>query len=730
MNNNLEFWGGIECTINRVNDSYFDQLHLSGHYMREGDIKLISELGIKTLRYPVLWEKYQPDYHHPIDWAFADKIFGELNKFGITPIAGLLHHGSGPRFTNLLDENFPGLFASYAAQVAQRFPWLRYYTPINEPLTTARFSGLYGFWYPHISNDVSFVKMFLNQMKAIILAMKEIRKINPSACLVQTEDLSKTYSTPPLRYQAAFENERRWLTYDLLCGKLRPGHSMWNYFLRLGIREEALHFFIENAMPPDIMGFNYYITSERFLDHDPDKYPRHTRGGNEVQEYADVEAIRINHGNPSGLTVLLREAWERYELPIAITEAHINSGREDQLRWLKEIFNSCTEALHSGINIKALTFWSLFGAYGWNNLLTSANMDYEPGAFDLRSVKPRPTAIAAFTKNLLGKKKYEHTLLNQKGWWHQTNRFYNTQLSPKTFLRSRPLLIIGKTGSLGQAFANICGYRNFPFLLTGRDEFDITNEKIIQGYLDAFNPWAVINTAGFVRIDESEDDPNQCFNVNTTGPVLLSKACKERGIAFVTFSSDLVFDGQKKEPYYENDSIRPLNVYGLSKAMAEKKILKKNPGALIIRTSSLFGPWDTNNFVASVLNTLYTNEIFPAADDVIVSPTYTPHLVIATLDLLVDGEYGVWHLTNNGAVSWYAFAGKIARKAGYDPTNIIGTGVRELKLKANRPKNSVMRSLKGTFLPSLDHAINCFFNECVSVPAHVLKPVQEKMARF
>src|SRR4029079_9043128 len=200
---------------------------------------------------------------------------------------------------------------------------------------------------------------------------------------------------------------------------------------------------------------------------------------NEVQQYADVEAIRINHGNPSGLTVLLREAWERYELPIAITEAHINSGREDQLRWLKEIFNSCTEALHSGINIKALTFWSLFGAYGLNNLLTSANMDYEPGAFDLRSVKPRPTAIAAFIKNTIGKKKFEHTLLNQKGWWHQTNRFYNAQLSPKTFLRSRPLLIIGKTGSLGQAFANICGYRNFPFLLTGRDEFDITNEKII-----------------------------------------------------------------------------------------------------------------------------------------------------------------------------------------------------------------------------------------------------------
>ena len=84
--------------------------------------------------------------------------------------------------------------------------------------------------------------MLLNQLKGIVLAMKEIRKINPLAKLVQTEDLSKTTAVPSLRYQAAFENERRWLTYDLLCGKIRPGHSMWNYFLRLGIRKEPLIF--------------------------------------------------------------------------------------------------------------------------------------------------------------------------------------------------------------------------------------------------------------------------------------------------------------------------------------------------------------------------------------------------------------------------------------------------------------------------------------------------------
>ncbi|MEP6597216.1 MAG: family 1 glycosylhydrolase [Ginsengibacter sp.] len=729
-NCNLEFWGGIECTINRVKDTYFDQLHLSGHYGREGDIKLISGLGIKTLRYPILWEKHQPHYKDTIDWTFTKRILNELIESGITPIAGLLHHGSGPQFTNLLDDNFPELFASYAAKVAHEFPFLEYYTPINEPLTTARFSGLYGLWYPHIYNDVSFANMLLNQVKGIILAMREIRKTNPEAKLIQTEDLSKTYCTSSLRYQAAFENERRWLTYDLLCGKVQPGHTMWSYFLRLGVKEETLNFFIENSTFPDVMGFNYYITSERYLDDDLKSYPSYTHGSNELQEYADVEAIRINHGNPCGLKVLLEEAWRRYNLPIAITEAHLNSGREDQLRWLNEIYNSCCDALESGINIKAITFWSLLGAYGWNHLLTNEKMDYEAGAFDLRSSPPRPTAIASFIKNIIYEKKYNHTLTNEKGWWHQTDRFYKKETTHKPDIQTpfpcRPVLIIGKTGTLGKAFAKICGYRNIQCLLTGREILDITNKKNIRAFLDAHNPWAVINTAGFVRVDEAENKTSECFNVNVTGPVLLAKACKERGICFVTFSSDLVFDGQKKGPYFETDTLAPLNVYGTSKAIAEEKILKENPDALIIRTSSFFGPWDIHNFAFDVLNSLSSNKTINAAQDVIISPTYIPHLVVASLELLIDNESGLWHLTNDGALSWKQFAVKISDKAGYDPDLIIGTDVKEMNLKARRPKNSVLRSQRCNLLPSLDHAINCFFNECITLPTVVVKPQHRK----
>src|SRR5688572_20418455 len=139
-----EVWGGIECTINRVDNTYIDQLHLSGHYYREGDIAQLASLGVKKFRYPVLWEKHAPEENKLIDWRWTQKQLDQLRKCNVDVIAGLVHHGSGPKYTDLLDKKFPALLAAYAGKVAEQFPWIEYYTPVNEPLTTARFSGLYG----------------------------------------------------------------------------------------------------------------------------------------------------------------------------------------------------------------------------------------------------------------------------------------------------------------------------------------------------------------------------------------------------------------------------------------------------------------------------------------------------------------------------------------------------------------------------------------------------------
>ncbi|RYZ19598.1 MAG: glycosyl hydrolase family protein, partial [Chitinophagaceae bacterium] len=306
----LELWGGIECTINRVNDQFFDQLQYSGHYNRPSDIEILAETGIQKIRYPVLWEKHQPTPETVIDWTHTTDRLSLLRGKGVEVIAGLVHHGSGPAFTHLLDPHFPELLAQYATKVAMQFPWIEYYTPVNEPLTTARFSGLYGLWYPHKKNDTSFLKMLLHELKGTVLSMKAIRKINPAAKLVQTEDLGKTYSTKALHYQANFENHRRWLTYDLLCGTVTPKHKLWKYFLKKGIKKEELQFFIENPCQPDVFGFNHYLTSERFLDGRLNRYPKHTHGGNGKHRYADVEAVRMEMREEWGLKALLKEAWE------------------------------------------------------------------------------------------------------------------------------------------------------------------------------------------------------------------------------------------------------------------------------------------------------------------------------------------------------------------------------------------------------------------------------------
>ncbi|HEV7330795.1 MAG TPA: dTDP-4-dehydrorhamnose reductase [Flavisolibacter sp.] len=707
--NSPEIWGGIECTINRVQDSFFDQLEYNGHYNRPGDIAQLAETGIRKIRYPILWEKHQPQRDSIIDWIWAQKQLREINANQIEVIAGLVHHGSGPAFTNLLDDQFPQLLADYATKVIEQFPHLNYFTPVNEPLTTARFSGLYGFWYPHKTDDASFLKMLLNEVKGVVLSMQAIRKVNPQAKLVQTEDLGKTYSTKPLQYQADFENNRRWLTYDLLCGKITKEHPLWAYLLKHNITEKDLYFFQENVCVPDVFGFNHYLTSERFLDGRLNRYPRHTHGSNGRHAYADVEVVRVNIKEETGIAVLLKEAWERYRQPIAVTEVHLHCHREEQLRWFKYVWNNCKELISEGVQIEAITSWAMLGSFGWNKLLTAPDGDYEPGVFDVRNGSPRPTALAGYIKNLTATG-IDHHLSADKGWWQRPTRFlhkpsllYNTVEGVSEC--SSPLLIIGKRGTLGTAFAKVCEERFLYYKVLGREECNISDAASIGHAIEKYRPWAIVNTAGFVRVDDAESEKDKCFLDNTTGALNLAIAAARYGVKLVTFSSDLVFDGEKGAPYTESDRPNPLNTYGISKAQAEEVVLKANPDALVIRTSAFFGPWDEYNFAHCVRRNLLNEETILVAKDTLISPTYVPDLVHATLDLLVDEEKGIWHLANNGELSWADFANEIADRFNLHRKYIQAIPVSEFNYPAKRPQYSVLSSSRGILLPSLEDAL-------------------------
>ena len=671
----LELWGGVECSVVRIGDDYRNQVVETGHSARFDDLDAMIDLGVKAVRYPILWETVAPETPTELDFSWHDKRLEHLRKRGIKVTAALVHHGSGPRYTQLLDPKFPDLLADYAAKVARRYPWIDYWNPVNEPMTTARFSCLYGHWHPHLTDIDATFRGLVNQCLAIKRSIDAIRTVVPEAKLLPTEDIGKTFATEPLQYQADHENERRWLTFDLLAGRVVPGHPFYRWLRNKAASEEVLAELATGTATPDLIGFDHYLTSERYLDHRVERFANVQPGSNGRQTYVDVEAVRIAKlSKQLGPRLRVKEAWERYGIPIAITEVHHGCTRDEQVRWLHQVWTEAEAARRDGVDLRAVTLWAVFGMVDWRSLLTRREGAYDVGCFDTRSEVPRPTLLAKTASQLGRGETVDHPLLDLPGWWKRPGRTHarpSYDMLPRCATRAaRPILITGATGTLGQAFSRICAHRGLKHILTTRAELDVTDEASIAAAIERHKPWAIINTAGFVRTWEADEKFDECLAINATGPELLGRACKAAGLPLVTFSSDLVFDGKLGRAYLEPDAPAPACAYGRSKAEAETRLLAIDSDALIIRTSAFFGPWDRHNFLFDTIEKLKRGEEVVASDRTIVSPTYVPDLVHATLDLLLDGESGIWHLTNQGAISWHELAREAAAAASLDKAQI------------------------------------------------------------
>lgn len=272
-------------------------------------------------------------------------------------------------------------------------------------------------------------------------------------------------------------------------------------------------------------------------------------------------------------------------------------------------------------------------------------------------------------------------------------------------MAANPILITGAHGTLACAFERICHTRGLAAVTLPRAELDIAEPARIEAALRRHKPWAVVNAAGYVRVDDAETDEARCWRENTAGPAALAAACAAHELPLLTFSSDLVFDGRQAEPYTESSPTSPLNVYGRSKAEAEKQVLAHHPAALVVRTSAFFGPWDTYNFVYFALEAGRADQPFAAADDVRISPTYVPDLVNTSLDLLIDEASGLWHATSQTACTWAELAQAAARTAGLRANFIRPQAMAAFGLPAARPAQTVLRSERGMVLPSLEDAL-------------------------
>ncbi len=389
-----EVWGGVECSFLEVDGWLCDQVGLTGHASRPDDLDRIADLGVRAVRYPVLWGRTSGTT--ATDWEWADARLTRLRSLGIRPIVGLLHHGFGRIGIDPLDPEYPSRFANYATQVAERFPWVDTFIPVNEPLTTARFGALYGWWPPYARDHPTFIRLLVSECLAFRAATKAFRRVRSDVSIIVTEDAGRTYGTQPLASVVEHDDLRRWLTFDLLMGKVDRRHRLWSYMTWVAPdMSYALDDLAADPASPDVLGLNRYITSDRFLDHRVELYPAAFRGGGGGLTYADVEAVRVGDHEPASFIDGIRETWQRYGRPIALTEVQLAGAPQDQIAWWTEAWRDANRANDEGIPVRAVTAWALFGSWEWDSVLRRPRGRYEVGCFDARDGTPRAAPLAA-----------------------------------------------------------------------------------------------------------------------------------------------------------------------------------------------------------------------------------------------------------------------------------------------------------------------------------------------
>lgn len=260
------------------------------------------------------------------------------------------------------------------------------------------------------------------------------------------------------------------------------------------------------------------------------------------------------------------------------------------------------------------------------------------------------------------------------------------------------IAIIGANGQLGtdlfEVFSRDPEFEVIP--LTHKD-LDVTVLDSLE-ILKEIKPDVIINTAAYVRVDDAEIYPEKAFAVNAIGALNVAKVAEEIGAINVYISTDYVFDGEKGEPYTEEDIPNPINVYGASKYAGEIFTRNYSPRHYIIRVASLYGKAGASgkggNFVEWVIEKAERGEELRIVDDQFMSPTYTKDVAITLKEFLkLKPEFGVYHMVNEGFCSWYEFTKAIFEILGWD-VQIKPIKSNELNRLARRPRFSALENKK------------------------------------
>ena len=371
---NFMFATGIECSYPTIAGGIRrDLLEECGHYARwREDLRLTRDLGLKVLRYglPIHRIYLGPGKY---DWEFADLLMGELQRLGLTPILDLLHFGVPDWLGNFQNPELPVHFADYCGAVAQRYPWVRYYTPVNEIYVSARMSAKDGLWNEQLKDDRAFVTALKHLVAASILGTQMIAKHRPDCVIVQSESAEYLHEATAVPSPAvAMTNKQRFISLDLLYAQ--PFDADVAYWLQdNGLTREEYDWFMAGEPPGyQIMGNDYYGRNERILLPD-----------GEVVPADDV----------FGWYLLTKDYYERYRKPVMHTETNVFEA-DAAPSWLWKQWMNVLRMRRDGVPVLGFTWYSLIDQIDWDIALAKKRGRVNPcGLYDLRR-KARPVAKA------------------------------------------------------------------------------------------------------------------------------------------------------------------------------------------------------------------------------------------------------------------------------------------------------------------------------------------------
>ena len=267
----------------------------------------------------------------------------------------------------------------------------------------------------------------------------------------------------------------------------------------------------------------------------------------------------------------------------------------------------------------------------------------------------------------------------------------------------RRVLVTGANGQLARALV-ASAPSGTECIGLARSELEITDAAAARAVIGRLQPDAVVNGAAYNLVDRAEvDGARDALEINALGVACLGQACRDADVPLVHFSTDFVFDGEKRTPYDEDDAARPLSVYGSSKLAGENIALAASPRNLAVRVCRLFGPPSvegegstkkpSGNFPLLMLRLAAERDTVRVVDDQVGTPSYTPDVAQATWQLLDRAEGGLFHLSNAGEVSFADYARSVFRLAGVR-CDVVGVSSEEYAAPARRPKYSTMSNQK------------------------------------